>query len=285
MFWHWSFRCSLRGGDRSGMRPFAQVDVFTSVPGRGNPVAVVLDGSGLDTEQMQGFASWTNLSETTFVLPPTGDADYRLRIFTPNEELPFAGHPTIGTCRALLDTGMMKPQEAIRQECAAGIVELTVEPEGPNGLITFIAPRAAVLPEPPGIGELDPTWQQPLLVDSGPHWLTARVTPAELNDLATAAFADLIRRHGWDLNLYAIDGDQVEVRSFFLVDGLVEDPVCGSGNVAVAAHRRAVDGFRGIYQARQGRHRGRDGRLRVTVTDQIRVGGHAVTVISGDVTI
>lgn len=265
------------------MRPFAQVDVFTTEPGLGNPVAVVLDASGLDTEHMQQFAAWTNLSETTFVLPPSGDADYRVRIFTPTHELPFAGHPTIGTCHALLDAGMIKKGAAtIMQECDAGAVRLTED----DGMITFTAPRAVILPDPPGSKDLDPALHRPLLVDSGPHWLTARATAEQLERLDTAPLADLIRANGWDLTLYAVgDDDVVEVRSFFVTDSLVEDPVCGSGNVAVAAHRREVEGFTGTYQSRQGRYRGRDGRLSVSVDDGIRIGGHAVTVITGAVTI
>ncbi len=107
------------------MRRFAQVDVFTSQPGLGNPVAVVLDAEGLSDAEMQRLASWTNLSETTFVLPATRpEADYRVRIFTPGRELPFAGHPTIGTCTALLDAGEVKSGTSWVQECAAGLVEL-----------------------------------------------------------------------------------------------------------------------------------------------------------------
>ncbi len=300
------------------MRPFAQVDVFTVEPGLGNPVAVVLDATGLETEAMQRFAAWTNLSETTFVLPPTGAADYRVRIFTPVHELPFAGHPTIGTCRALIDANVIERAEIV-QECAAGLVELTVQ----DGLISFTAPVANALPDPPGLDALGAAIRieprRPILIDSGPHWLTAKVTPTELSAFApdVDALADLIRTNGWDLTLYAYEdededeandteandteaegtctndmhadgadgGRSVEVRSFFVTDTLVEDPVCGSGNVAVAAHRRACEGFRGSYRARQGRHRGRDGRITVTVGDRIRVGGHAVTIISGTATI
>lgn len=263
------------------MRPFAQVDVFTVQPGLGNPVAVVLEATGLSPEQLQRFAAWTNLSETTFVLPPTGAADYRVRIFTPTGELPFAGHPTIGTCRALLDAGVIEPAAgAITQQCPAGLVPLSVSADG---LITFTAPRAEIRSEPPGLGDLDPIMQQPLLVDAGLPWLTTRVTPDQLDNLDTSGFAALMRAHGWDLTLYAVDGEEVHVRSFFVADGLAEDPVCGSGNVAVAAHRRAVEDFRGRYPARQGRHRGRDGRVEVQVDDAIRVGGHAVTVVRGTV--
>src|SRR5215212_7043078 len=119
-------------------RPFKQVDVFTSVPYRGNPVAVVLDGGGLDDAELQRFAHWTNLSETTFVLPPEDDtADYRVRIFTPSLELPFAGHPTLGTCHAWLEAGGAPKQEGvIVQECGAGLVPVRRTGEG----LAFAAP-------------------------------------------------------------------------------------------------------------------------------------------------
>ncbi|MFI7588471.1 PhzF family phenazine biosynthesis protein [Spongisporangium articulatum] len=273
------------------MRSFAQVDVFTTEPGLGNPVAVVLDGSGLSTEAMQRFAAWTNLSETTFVLPPSGEADYRVRIFTPTSELPFAGHPTIGTCWAVLDAGLVKPTDgAVTQECAAGLVPLTVT----DGVVTFTAPVAEIRPEPGGLDELAEALSgvrphAPTLVNAGPPWLTARVTPAELDSLTidSGLLLRLFAEHGWDLTLYAVDADDVvHVRSFFPTDALVEDPVCGSGNVAVAAHRRATAGFTGAYASRQGSHRGRDGHLAVSVdADAIRVGGRAVTVVRGTVAI
>jgi len=119
-------------------RPFRQVDVFTTEPFSGNPVAVVLDGSGLSTEQMQRFANWMNLSETTFLLPPAAPgADYRVRIFTPVAELPFAGHPTLGTCHAWLENGGTPGRpDVVVQECAAGLVQVRLGPDG----LAFAAP-------------------------------------------------------------------------------------------------------------------------------------------------
>src|SRR4051812_32242691 len=119
-------------------RPFAQVDVFITEPGLGNPVAVVLDGDGLSTDAMQRFARWTNLSETTFVLPPTRpDADYRVRIFHPEAELPFAGHPTLGTCHAWLEAGgVARGPSLVVQECAAGLVPVRRD----GGALSFAAP-------------------------------------------------------------------------------------------------------------------------------------------------
>src|SRR3954465_10153094 len=119
-------------------REFRQVDVFTTTPYLGNPVAVVHDAEGLDTEEMARFARWTNLSETTFILPPTNPAaDYRVRIFTPVQELPFAGHPTLGTCHAWLSTGSRPHRpDRIVQECEAGLIEVRQTPEG----LAFAAP-------------------------------------------------------------------------------------------------------------------------------------------------
>jgi PhzF family phenazine biosynthesis protein len=276
------------------MRAFAQVDVFTSVAGLGNPVAVVLDADGLDDAALARFATWTNLSETTFVLPATRpEADYRVRIFTPSSELPFAGHPTLGTCRALLDAGLVKPSAGrIVQECAAGLVPLEL---ADDGTLTFTAPLADVIPAfggaqelPAALGGVSP--QGLTLVNAGPHWLVGRVSPAELDGLApdAPALRALFAAHGWDLTLYAVEDDgTVHVRSFFDAGGLAEDPVCGSGNVAVAAQLRATGAtdVPAAYQSRQGRYRGRDGRLSVHRGEQITVGGHAVTVITGTVTI
>src|SRR5262245_18972273 len=119
-------------------RPFCQIDVFTTTPYTGNPVAVVLDGGGLTIEQMQRFANWTNLSETTFVLPPSEpEADYRVRIFTPALELPFAVHPTLGTCHAWLEAGGTPKRDGlVVQQCAAGLIPIRRATDG----LAFAAP-------------------------------------------------------------------------------------------------------------------------------------------------
>ncbi|MBT0772265.1 PhzF family phenazine biosynthesis protein [Kineosporia sp. J2-2] len=276
------------------MRRFAQVDVFTARPGRGNPVAVVLDAEGLPDEEMQRLAHWTNLSETTFVLPPTRpEADYRVRIFTPDRELPFAGHPTIGTCQALWDDGQLGPGPSWVQECAAGPVEVR---RLDDGALAFAAP-APVLVEPladeellaRALGGVRP--HRPTLIGIGPVWLTGRVTPAELDalDLDAAAFRELAEVTP-DVTLYAVDqaGD-LHVRSFFRVDGgIAEDPVCGSGNACVARHVQltAPDArLDGGYRAFQGRHRGRDGRITVELGERNWIGGRAVTVVSGTIAV
>lgn len=274
------------------MRRFLQVDVFTAEPGRGNPVAVVLDAEGLSTEQMQRLANWTNLSETTFVLPADDpSADYRVRIFTPDRELRFAGHPTLGTCTALLAAGDLKPGSGWVQECAAGPVEIR---RLDGGALAFAAPTALI--EQPladeglleralcGLRAIDPT-----VIEIGPRWLTARVSPAELADLRwdPAGYAALGEITS-DVTLYAVDPDgALHVRSFFAVEGqLTEDPVCGSGNACVARHvqltgpdARLVGG----YRAFQGSHRGRDGRIEVRLGERNWVGGPAVPVISGTI--
>ncbi len=157
-------------------RAFKQVDVFTSVPYRGNPLAVVLDGHGLSTEEMQHFTNWTNLSEATFLLPPTqSGADYRVRIFCPGRELPFAGHPTLGSCHAWLEAGGKPKGEHVVQECGVGLVKLRREGER----LAFAAPplrKSGPLPEADvaliarGLGIartdiVDHAW-----CDNGPNW-------------------------------------------------------------------------------------------------------------------
>ena len=276
------------------MRRFAQVDVFTSQPGRGNPVAVVLDGEGLSTEEMQRLANWTNLSETTFVLPPTTSAaGYRARIFTTSRELPFAGHPTIGTCAALLDAGVLEPGSSWVQECAAGLVELGLLD---GGALAFAAP-APVSEEPLEDEELfrrtlgGVKADQPTIIGIGPRWLTARVTIDDLNSLEPdrQAYAEL-SAYTPDFTLYAVDeaGD-LHVRSFFDDgNGLTEDPVCGSGNACVARHVQlsGLDIALGAgYQAFQGAHRGRDGRISVVLGEQNWIGGEAVAVVRGTIAV
>lgn len=172
-------------------RRFRQVDVFTDEAFRGNPVAVVIDAEGLDSATMQQIANWTNLSETTFVLPASNLlADYQLRIFTPRSELPFAGHPTIGTAHALLELGLVTPRnKQLIQECGAGLVNLHVDdsahPSAPT--ITLTLPEAVTTPLTQqevdrlvaGLGmTLDPALP-PHLVDVGPRWIVAKAASIE----------------------------------------------------------------------------------------------------------
>ena len=214
-------------------RPVSVVDVFATAPYSGNPVAVVLDGEGLSTDQMQRFAQWTNLSETTFVLPPTvPDADYRVRIFTPVAELPFAGHPTLGTCHAWSSrSAASEGSDPVVQECEAGLVPVRRTPDG----LAFSAPpllRSGAVEE--GLVRriasvlglerseiLDSQW-----VDNGPGWVAVLLESAERVLALSPGFADL------DLGVVGPhrEGEDAafEVRAFFPKDGtMVEDPVTG----------------------------------------------------------
>ncbi|MFM5894979.1 MAG: PhzF family phenazine biosynthesis protein [Novosphingobium sp.] len=274
-------------------RKFSQVDVFTAVPYKGNPVAVVLDGDGLSDAEMQAFANWTNLSETTFVLPPSDPAaDYCVRIFTPKAELPFAGHPTLGTAHAVIEAGIAAPKQGkLVQQCAVGLVELTLA----DGALSFRLPRYAVADAP------DPAeavaWiggaaiqGQAKAVDVGPVWLIVEL--AEIDALENlqhdpARLTAYYEQYGLTgATLYATAGDRVVVRSFAPGDGIPEDPVCGSGNGAVAAYRLAAGqiGDGSTYRASQGRQLGRDGwiDIRIDGTD-IHVGGTCVTCVRGEV--
>ena len=263
-------------------RPFAQVDVFTSTPYRGNPVAVVLDGEGLTTEQMQRFAHWTNLSETTFVLPSSGSADYRLRIFTPNAELPFAGHPTLGSCHAWLAG---REPDRVVQECGAGLIEIRRTEHGlafaappllRSGPVeeSLIAHVASVL----GISRsdiVDASW-----ADNGPGWVAVLLASAEAVLALRPGYVDL------DVGVAGFHDDGVlEVRAFFPKDGsTAEDPVTGSLNASLAGWLLESGRVQTPYLAHQGTALGRAGRVHVTQADgEIWIAGGTVTCVSGEV--
>ena len=274
-------------------RRFAQVDVFTSVPYKGNPVAVVLDGAGLTDAEMQTFANWTNLSETTFVLPATDPAaDYRVRIFTPKAELPFAGHPTLGTAHAVLGAGLAMARDGrLVQQCAVGLVDLTV---GEGGL-SFKLPRysLAELTDPEATAWIGAAVKGTVqAVDVGPVWLVAELAEvAALENLAhdPARLTRYYEATGMTgATLFAVEGDRVVVRSFAPGDGIPEDPVCGSGNGAVAAFRLLAGqvGSGDSYVASQGRQVGRDGYVRVRIDGaDVHVGGQCVTCVEGALTL
>ena len=274
-------------------RKFNQVDVFTQVAFKGNPVAVVLDGEGLSDAEMQGFANWTNLSETTFVLPPSDPgADYRVRIFTPKAELPFAGHPTLGTAHAVLEAGIAAAKQGkLVQQCAVGLVELAVG----EGALSFRLPRYAVADAPGGdeatawIGGAELIGAAKA-VDVGPVWLIvelAEIAALEAlnhDPVRLTAYYDQYGLTG--ATLFATEGDRVVVRSFAPGDGIPEDPVCGSGNGAVAAYRlwagQVANGD--SYRASQGRQLGRDGWIDIRIDGaDIHVGGACVTCVTGQV--
>jgi PhzF family phenazine biosynthesis protein len=278
-------------------RAFKQVDVFTAVPLLGNPVAVVLDAEGLDDTAMQRFAAWTNLSETTVVLPPQVEgADYTVRIFTPRAELPFAGHPTLGTAHAVLEAGLAMPKAGrLVQHCKLGLVELAVADDWQKDGLSFRLPTYAVeeAPEADEVVALlgaDVTVRAvPAAVNVGPVWTIAELGGiAEVEQLRPdltrlAAYSE--RHKGTGLTVFGCGADgAVMVRSFAPADGIPEDPVCGSGNGAVAAYR-LVGGQIGdgdTYMASQGRQIGRDGKISVRIDGaDIHIGGASVTGIEG----
>jgi PhzF family phenazine biosynthesis protein len=274
-------------------RPFAQVDVFTHEPYLGNPVAVVLDGEGLSTEEMQRFASWTNLSETTFILPPEDpEADYRVRIFTPVAELPFAGHPTLGTCHAWLEAaGHAEPPEVVTQECGAGLVAVRRTPDG----LAFAAPpllRSGPVEEAL-VGQIAETLRldrgeivDAQWADNGPGWVAVLLASADAVLAVEPRFSDL------DLGVAGPHPpgapEAIEVRGFFPKDGaLVEDPVTGSLNASLAEWLLRTGRLTAPYVARQGTALGRRGLVHVTQDDRgaVWVGGGTVTCVAGSVEI
>jgi len=284
-------------------RAYKVVDVFTSTPLFGNPVAVVLDAEGLDTEAMQRIARWTNLSETTFLLQPTNaEADYRLRIFTPRSELPFAGHPTLGSAYAALEAGRVAPRDGrLVQECGAGLIGITEEGTGVERRLTLGLPPAALRPlTPDEVDEFEAVLGQPILRDVPPAlvnvgvvWVVAQLPSAAHllalePDLArSAAFERRLGATGISLFGAHEGGDaEIEVRSFAPSDGINEDPVCGSGNGSIAVFRRERGQLPAIgtsYMAAQGRCVGRDGRVLVTVdaAGHVSLGGACVTCVDG----
>jgi PhzF family phenazine biosynthesis protein len=272
-------------------RPFRQVDVFGADSLLGNPVAVVLDAEGLDDDAMQRLARWTNLSETTFVLPPSNpDADYRVRIFTPAAELPFAGHPTLGTCHAWLEQGGRPHGGATVQECAAGLIPI----RSVDDRLAFAAPPlvrsgpvddelavhlAAILGiDPDEI--VDSQW-----VDNGPGWVAVLLSDAQaVLDLAPGALGDL--KIGAAGPHPAGHDAQFEVRAFFTVDGATrEDPVTGSLNASLADWLLRSRRVTAPYTAAQGTVLGRRGRVHISVdeTGAIWVAGATRTAIVGAV--
>jgi PhzF family phenazine biosynthesis protein len=260
------------------------VDVFGARPFAGNPVAVVLDAEGLAVEQMGGIARWTNLSETTFVLPAEQGGDYRLRIFTAaGQELPFAGHPTLGSAHAFVEAGGRRQGEGLLQECAAGLVKVGLE-TGPGGAgrASFEAPpaRTSVL-APPAVVEIAAALGTgatvsgaPLIVDVGPRWMVVDLGEAGAVARLAPDFARLDRQSralgitGVTVFGRTASGGQLQVRSFAPAEGTPEDPVCGSGNASVAAYLAASAGLDALgprYTALQGQQIGRDGRVEVAV--------------------
>ncbi len=286
-------------------RAFKQVDVFTTVPYLGNPLAVVLDGTGLSSHAMQHFTDWTNLSEATFLLPSThADADYQVRIFCPGRELPFAGHPTLGTCHAWLEAGgVPKQRDYVVQECGVGLVKLRRD----GDRLAFAAPpliksgplaEADVVLIARGLGVdradiVDHAW-----CDNGPNWRGVMLRSAE-QVLALQPDGQVLA--GLDIGVVgpygtagspAPQGSQdaggacaFEVRAFFPGNnGLAEDPVTGSLNAALAQWLIGAGIAPTQYIASQGSAMGRCGRVHVVKDgNDIWIGGGSVTCIDGTV--
>ena len=277
--------------------PFAQVDVFTNRAFLGNPVAVVLNAESLSPQQMQQIARWTNLSETTFVLPAQHEeADYRLRIFDPSAEMPFAGHPTLGSAFAVLRSGI-RPRHAgvLIQECGVGLVPIHVDVS--SGTLAFEAPRAHFLscrdedrtPIAAALQIMPHDLLEIRIIQVGPVWITARMRSAEQVLALTPDYAALTAlSQRWRVEGVTVFGPhpatselRYEVRSFAPATGVPEDPVCGSGNACVASMLQ-LRGENFPYIAGQGQRLGRDGRIHVSFSNGVvSVGGAAVLCIEG----
>jgi PhzF family phenazine biosynthesis protein len=273
------------------MRQFRQVDVFTAEPYRGNPLAVVLGADGLTDAQMQQFAHWTNLSETTFLLTPTDEsADYRVRIFMPMGELPFAGHPTLGSCHAWLEAGgQPRTPGLVTQECGAGLVQVRQEADG----LAFAAPplvRSGPVDDElaahiAGILRVDRDEIVDLQwADNGPGWVVALLASAEAVLAVRPGVTDL------DLGVAgpypAGSPAAFEVRAFFPKDGsTAEDPVTGSLNASLAQWLLASGRASAPYLASQGTVLGRRGQVRVSqdADGAVWIGGSVVTCVVGTV--
>ncbi|EJE53586.1 phenazine biosynthesis protein PhzF family [Acidovorax sp. CF316] len=281
-------------------RPFKQIDVFSDHPGDGNPVAVVLEAEDLGDADMRRFAAWMNLSETTFLLPPTEagraqGADYRLRIFSPQGELPFAGHPTLGTCHAWLQAGHAPRLEGlVVQECALGLVRIRRE----DHTLAFAAPplkRSAPSPAlvpliASALGVRPAQILGTQLLDNGPVWLGMLLDSADtvlglqpdharLMDLGQSVGVVHVGPHASDTSRPG-----VVVRAFAAPMGNREDPVTGSLNASLAEWLIAEGLAPHSYQVSQGECLGRAGRVQIRQDGhQVWVGGRSVTCIEGTV--
>lgn len=279
-------------------RNFDEVDVFASARGRGNPLAVVLDAEGLATDDMQAIAAWLNLSETTFVLPPTRPAaDYRLRIFTPRQELPFAGHPSVGTAHVVLERGIVTPRAGgLVQECGAGLLPLRVEGEGGQRRIHVRAPRGVERQADPGavlasLGGATRGALRPALIDNGPRWwcveLEGEATVRTLApDLAAMASASVATGAVGVAVFARCSGatHSIVVRAFVPADGIPEDPVTGSANAAITAWLHANAALPALrFISSQGREVGRDGFVECAVDaeGEAWIGGQTQAVVEG----
>lgn len=279
---------------------FFQVDVFPASPGGGNPLGVVLDAHDWSHARMQSFARWTGLVETTFVLAPRApDASYRVRIFTPRQEIPFAGHPSIGTAHIVLEAGVAARSQRLLQECGAGLVPIRIE-GGADADLFLRAPQATVLRDgadaahelAPALGALPRGALAPALVEGGRRWWLAELaTPAALRGWQPdhRAIGELAQRTGaLGLCAFARDDarDSLVVRAFPAGAGIVEDPASGAANGLLATYiglREPHGALARGYEVSQGREMGHDARIVVRYdADGVWVGGRARTIVAGE---
>jgi PhzF family phenazine biosynthesis protein len=283
---------------------YLELDVFPARAGGGNPLGVVIGAEDWTAERMQAFAAWTDLVETTFVLAPTAaDAIYRLRIFTPTREIPFAGHPTIGSAHAVIETGFAVPRAGLLiQECGAGCLPIRVEGERASSTLFVQAPAAHALPIDAGhepllqaaLGTVELGALPPAFVEGGRRWWIAEL--AREADLRAwqpdhAAIGALARASdSLGLSVFARSDSpdhELVVRAFPAGVGIVEDPASGAANGLIGAWIASAEPegplARG-YRVSQGREIGRDAAIRVRIEDgRVWVGGRAATVVDGRV--
>ncbi|KRA53363.1 phenazine biosynthesis protein PhzF family [Pseudoxanthomonas sp. Root65] len=288
------------------LRRYVQLDVFADRPGAGNPLAVVLDAAGLDDAAMQAIARWTRLPETTFVFAPTQPgASYAVRMFSPRREVPFAGHPSVGTAHVVLDAGLATPLDGLlMQEGAVGVLPLRVDDAGTSRTIAVRTPRAQVVRvgEPTtddalraALANLPAGDLPPALVDGGRRWWLS-----EVRDEATLRGA----KPDWDaigalaratesmgVCAYARTPGQdydLAVRAFVGAPAAFEDAASGAANATLAAwlaSRDALPGRDGRYTVSQGREVGYDARLQLRVDEagDVWSGGHVRTILTGQI--
>ncbi|SCV02661.1 LAME_0H03884g1_1 [Lachancea meyersii CBS 8951] len=280
--------------------PFKQVDVFTSTPYKGNPVAIVncwdLDESTIEQSTLQSIAVWTNLSETTFLFKPTNEkCDYKVRIFTPKAELEFAGHPTLGTCHAYLEFSGRKNVEKIYQECALGAVELTIKDKKLSfkGVKTDVVSISSDLTQEYTKCVTAPLVTEPILAEVGPHWVVALVEDNKTcfdMEIDYELMTKVAAKHGTTGMIIAgkfPDSEKYEMRAFAPAAGVVEDPVCGSGALALARYLQEVKKFDSSYEFEisQGGRLGRQGEIKAAITHSegsigYHIGGQCISVVN-----
>ena len=279
---------------------YKQLDVFAARHGGGNPLGVVVEADGWSDARMQRFAHWTNLVETTFLLPPReAKADYRVRIFTPSKEIPFAGHPTIGSAHAALDAGLVRPgaDGIVWQECGAGVLPILVEGEGPGRELFVQSPKARIVGDGSCGGETLSSvlygvrlgTLPPACVEGGRRWWVAEFADeAELRTWRpdhSAIRALALSTDTLGLCVFARSAEGLAVRAFPAGVGIVEDPASGAANGLIAAYVAARDTTGTLargYIVSQGREVGHDARIIIRIDgDAVWVGGRTNTIIDG----